>query len=104
MGDSTGSRRMVTPPRKPSCLGPASGGRVGVGTAVDVGVPEVRRAVLLRCGRWDAGVTRLERGAPRIDRRAVGGVSGVVPYGRTVGACRGGVHVIPQELGDQCVR
>ena len=51
-----------------------------------------------------AELAGLQRLPPGVDRRAVGRVARVVPDGRAVGARRGGVDVVAEELAGQRVR
>ena len=51
------------------------------------------------CGAGAGGLCAvLQRLAPGVDGRAVGGVAGVVPHRGAVGPGRGGVHVVAEEL------
>src|SRR5436190_6396429 len=72
-GTARSSRFILSP-----FLSPLLRGRIRIGAAVDVGVAERGRAVLLR-GRAGARSPVHERLPVRVDRRAVRGVAGVVP-------------------------
>src|SRR5437764_5088730 len=65
-----------------------------VGTAVNVGVAEVRILAVLLRSRLRSGRTILERLPPSVDCRAVGGVPSVVPDRGPVVPGRGGVHIV----------
>src|SRR5437016_11392709 len=75
---------------------------VGVGSSVDVGVPEVRGALLLH--RWPRSTwPTFHRGAIGIDREAIGPIADVVPHRRAVAAGRHRVDIVAEELGGEPV-
>src|SRR5215469_119279 len=79
------------------------GGWIGKAASKDVGVSEGGWAVCRDVGgncRCGVGAEQLPVG---VDRRADGGVAGVVPHGGAVGTRGGRVDVVPEELGGEPV-
>src|SRR5437764_3291123 len=96
-GSATGGAPCGAPP-----VEAALRSRVGIGAAVDVAVAEGRRTVLLR-RRWGNASAGGERLPVGVHRGTVGGVAGVDPDCGAVGACRGGVDVVAEELAGEVV-